>query len=216
MKGYAVFRKFSDPEIATAMLSLFSENRVKAILKDNSPSVDVTFSGNELQKEILLYVLEDHFSDAEYLLEKEAELAISNVDPSHYLFSFSNEELSEIILKPDEWSAFDFKLAQKLLNDRGVPVSDESVDKIKAQRNEELSRQDSLPNHKIFLSYLSVLFGGLPGIFLGYILMNYKKTLPSGQKVYGYDSKTRKAGLGLFWLAIPFTLFEWYLFFIQS
>ncbi|MEO9872149.1 hypothetical protein [Ekhidna sp.] len=213
MKGYSVFRKFLDSAQASEITNLLLESDIDTILKDNSPSVDVTFSGNELQNEILLYVRQEHFTEAEKLLEKEALDAINNVDSDHYLFSFSNEELSEIVLKPDEWSAFDLKLAQKLLNERGVSVSNQSISEIKAKRNEELGQQDSLPFYKILLSYLSVLAGGLPGIFFGYILMNYKKTLPNGQKVYGYDSKTRKAGNGLFWFAIPFTLFEWYLFF---
>ena len=210
MKEYAVFRKFLDTEQATATLNLLVENEIDASLKDNAPAVDVTFSGNELQNEVLLYVRQDHFSIAEKLLEEEALNAINNVDPSHYLFSFSNEELSEIILKPDEWSVFDLKLAQKLLNERGVSVSNESIAEIKKNRNEELAKPESLSTPKIILSYFSVFAGGLPGAFLGWHLMNHKRTLPDGRKSFGYDEKTRKAGRGLFILAILFTPWEWY------
>ena len=100
--NYAVFRKFSDVDQAKELASTLKDNGIEYELVDNSPTFDVTFSGNTLQNEVQLKIKQVDFDKANKLLEEEAKNLINQVNKDHYLFEFTNEELYEIIMKPDE------------------------------------------------------------------------------------------------------------------
>ena len=127
---------------------------------------------------------------------------LDNVDKTHYLFEFTNDELFDILSKPDEWNALDYQLAKKILNDRGREVNDEIIESLKEQRIAELAKPDESNRVWIFFGYLSALLGGLFGIIAGWHLFTYKKTLPDGQRVYEYSEKDRRHGRRIFYLGI--------------
>jgi hypothetical protein len=53
------------------------------------------------------------------------------VDPNHYLFHFTDEELFDLISKLDQWSMFDYSLATDILNERGIKTTKESISDLK-------------------------------------------------------------------------------------
>lgn len=112
---YSVFRKYPTILQAKELENLLNQNNIDTVLTDNIPPVDVSFSGSTLQNEYEIKIQFENFEKAEKILENEAENLIEQVDPNHYLFDFTDEELYEILLKSDEWSEFDYKLAQKIL-----------------------------------------------------------------------------------------------------
>lgn len=212
MKGYSVFKRYQDPAMAREVALLLREHGIACELEDNSPQVDVTMvGGQDFQKELLLSVKEEQFELAQQLLDKEAENAINQVGSDHYLYSFSNEELSEILLKPEEWNSFDVKLAQKILAEKGITVSNEKLEEIKKERNEQLAEPDSLSVWATIVGYITAFTGGIPGIFYGWYLVSFVKTLPNGKKVYGYDAKSRSNGKIILVLGIVMAIVEWYL-----
>jgi hypothetical protein len=46
----------------------------------------------------------------------------------------------------------------------------------------------------VILGYISCLFAGLLGMFVGAFLVSAKKTLPGGGTAYAFDEKSRKHG----------------------
>jgi hypothetical protein len=46
----------------------------------------------------------------------------------------------------------------------------------------------------IIVGYITAFLGGVLGIFIGWHLLSFKKTLPDGQRVYEYDTNARKHG----------------------
>ena len=64
---------------------------------------------------------------AEAALDEVAEKQITEVGNDHYLFSFTDEELLDVVRKADEWNALDRTLARKLLAQRGKPVEVSSL-----------------------------------------------------------------------------------------
>lgn len=75
----------------------------------------------------------------------------------------------------------------------------------------ELAKPDQRNRGWIYAGYFFAFPGGLLGIFIGWHLSTFKKTLPNGEKVYGYNVKDRTHGnriliIGLvmlvFWLAV--------------
>jgi amino acid transporter len=108
----------------------------------------------------------------------------------------------EVIIKADEWSPFDFVLARKILAERGKNMSDEDIAAINEKRIAELKVPDAPQTYWIVLGYIFALIGGLLGIFIGWFLMNYKKTLPDGEMVSEYSERDRKHGKRIFYIGI--------------
>jgi hypothetical protein len=46
----------------------------------------------------------------------------------------------------------------------------------------------------VILGYISCLFAGLIGMFIGAFVISAKKTLPGGRTAYAFDAKWRKHG----------------------
>ena len=119
---------------------------------------------------------------------------METVDKDHYLFGFTDEELFEIISKPDEWNEFDFQLAKKILRERGKEINQDTINLLKKQRLNDLAKPEEGQRNWIYAGYIFALLGGLIGVFIGWHLSTYRKTLPNGQQVYGYKQEDRKHG----------------------
>ncbi|WP_089372996.1 putative signal transducing protein [Dokdonia pacifica] len=199
---YAIFRKFPNLELATELKELLENHNIPCLLGDNVPSVDVTFSGNTLQHEVEVRIPQEDFETATKLLEKNAKNIINEIDRDYYLFDFTNEELYEILLKSDEWSAFDYTLAQNILLERGKPVDESLLNSLKNERLKDLAAPEGNQKPWIIAGYVFSFLGGFLGLIIGYFLWTSKKVLPNGQKVYSYAQKDRKHGKYIFYIGL--------------
>ncbi|MFI0427945.1 hypothetical protein [Mariniflexile sp. HMF6888] len=199
---FSIFRKFPTLEQANELAIELGKQGIDFILDDNVPPVDVTFAGNTLRNEIEIRIKQSDFEKAEEILEKNAETLMDEVDKDYYLFEFTNEELYEILLKSDEWSKFDYTLAQKILEKRGKSVDKDLLNSLKNERLKELAKPEGNQKPWIFAGYLFSLLGGFLGLVIGYFLWTSKKTLPNGQKVYSYTEKDRKQGMYIFYIGL--------------
>ena len=201
-ENYLIFRKFPTLEQAIELKDLLKESGIESVLADNVPPVDVTFTGNTLQNEIEIRIKQSDFKKAEGVLEKNAEDLIDQIDKDYYLFEFSDEELYEVLLKSDEWNAFDYTLAQKILKQRGKSVDKELLNSLKNERLKDLAKPEGNQKPWIIGGYLFSILGGFLGLIIGYFLWTSKKTLPNGQKVYSYSENDRKHGKYIFYIGL--------------
>lgn len=206
-ENYSVFRKYPTLEQVKDLESLLNKNDIATEIADNIPPVDSSFSGNTLQNQYEIKILLTDFEKAEKILDENAESIIDQIDKDYYLFSFSDDELYEILLKADEWNEFDYKLAQKILIQRGKSVDTELLKALKKQRIELLAKPEENQKSWILAGYTFAILGGFLGILIGYSLWTFKKSLPNGQKVYSYNEKDRTHGKNIFYIgliALPF------------
>ncbi|MBV7267979.1 DUF2007 domain-containing protein [Winogradskyella luteola] len=201
-ENYSIFKKFPTLEQANELKELLKENGIESVLADNIPPVDVTFSGNTLQNEFEVRIKQSDFEKAEEILEKNAENLIDQIDKDYYLFEFTDEELFEILLKSDEWNAFDYTLAQKILKQRGKSVDKELLNSLKNERLRDLAKPEENQKSWIIAGYIFSLLGGFLGLIIGYFLWTSKKTLPNGQKAYSYSANDRKHGKHIFYIGL--------------
>lgn len=85
-------------------------------------------------------------------------------------------------------------LAQKLLKDRGHNIDQATIAALKQQRIEELAKPDTNQTLSVLAGYVFSIFGGIISIFIGWHLYSHKKTLPNGERAYGYSDNDRKHG----------------------
>jgi hypothetical protein len=161
--------------------------------------------------------------------DKYFQILIKDVSNDYYLFSFSDDELNDIIAKPDEWGSFDYQLAKELLKQRGKEISGNEIAFLKTERYKEISKPAQEKKSSVFFIYFICLVS-LPVVILtgksipiyffaialitGWVWGYSKKTLPDGQRIYSYDDYVRKHGriiviisAVLFILSIVFIVF---------
>ncbi len=170
---------------------------------DDTPTVDVTFSGiSVFAQETQLMIRQSDFEKARTIQDHEAEDVLTGIAEDYYLFEFSDDELFEILAKPDEWNPVDYKLSQRLLKERGHQVNDELLRSLKQDRIADLSKPDESQAGWIVFGYILLIFGGFFGFLIGWYLWTMKKTLPTGEKIYVYTKSDRKHGKRLFILGL--------------
>ena len=191
---FLIFEKFNNQNLAINFGKLLEENKIEYLIENISVKFDPILSNNEFGKEFCVKLKKTDFEKADNILSEKSKTEKNEVQKDYYLFSFSDEQLIDVIVKSDEWNKFDVELARKLLNEKGKEITEQEIKEIKKQRIIELSKPEEGQNIYIIIGYICAILGGLLGLFIGWHLLTYKKTLPNGSQVYAYSENDRKQG----------------------
>jgi len=216
--GFITYQKFDDPALADALAETLKENNIEHVIKEESSGFDPSFSMSRAAVDYAVKVHPDNFERINALLLKQEEKYTETVDKDYYLFTFTDDELMEVVTKADEWSAFDVVLARKLLTERGKSISDKDIVEIEEKRIEELKQPEKSQTAWIAFGYIAALSGvslvpylSFAGIFIGWYLSHGKKTLPDGKRIHIYTESDQRQGNIIFWLGIVvFGVAFWY------
>jgi hypothetical protein len=167
---------------------------ISAVLDDTTGFVESQFTHNELLHEFRVRLRKEDFARADVLLMEEADKELAEVADDHYLFSFSDRELQELLAKPDEWSAMDRLLARRLLKERGSDIGDAELEMMQEDRLAELAEPGNIHWYWIALGYALAGIGGIMGMVIGVSLATSKKTLPNGEQVPAWSQSDRQHG----------------------
>ncbi len=213
------FQTYASAEAAQPLLATLAQQGIeyRTSVDNGQLAFDPSFANNRLISKFIVKLRLADFERSTQVLAILNERALSQVDPKHYLFGFSDEELFDLLVKPDEWSAFDVTLASQLLLERGRDISPDTLRLLRQHRVAELAQPDKEHRAWVAGGYISALLGGLFGLMIGYQLHFHRKQLPDGRRVYAYSATDRAHGLRilvlatvslLFWLALRFGI--WY------
>jgi hypothetical protein len=192
--GLLVYKKFYEQDRANGLTEILADNGIDFELTEDRESLDSLYGDKQFSKQYFVKINGDDFKKVDSILLKLSEKELETVDKDHYLYSFTDEELFEIVSKPDEWNEFDFQLSKKILHERGKEINQDTIDLLKKQRLNDLAKPEEGQRNWIYAGYLFALLGGLLGVFIGWHLSTYRKTLPNGQQVYGYKQADRVHG----------------------
>ncbi|MGS0747539.1 hypothetical protein [Halpernia sp. GG3] len=131
---FLTYHKFNDEYLATNFAKTLTENKIKSYLKNNSTQFDPSFANNEILKEYRVKIPANEFCKAEVILKDFYEKLIEDLSEDYYIFSYSDEELLEIIHKDYEWNEFDVALADKILKQRNVSINYNNIEKEKLKK----------------------------------------------------------------------------------
>jgi hypothetical protein len=199
---FSNYKTFHDQEAAAAFTQVLKENQIEFEISEDRESLDSLYGDKHLGRQFFVKIQKQDFSRVDSILTAESENQLTQIDQSHYLFDFTDDELFEIVSKPDEWSVLDFQLAKKILKERGKDISEDTLRLLKTQRINELAKPEDSSMAWIYAGYLFALLGGLIGVFMGLALMTSKKTLPDGQKMYSYSVAHRNHGTRIFFIGL--------------
>jgi|SRR6185312_9423 len=198
---FITYQKFNDPALAEELVGLLTKHAIDYTVQEEFTGFDPSLAMGNEAIDYAVKIKSSDFDRANKLLTEYDEKNIKGVDADYYLFGFSDDELIEVVTKADEWSSFDVVLARKLLADRGKNISDEEIAIIHKKRLEDLKTPERPQTFWIIAGYIFAFGGGILGFFIGWHLSTYKKTLPNGQRVFGYIESDRKHGKQIFYLS---------------
>lgn len=198
---FITYKTFNDPALANEIAELFELNNVEYAITEETSGFDPSMVMSNAPVDYCVKIKGEDFDRADQLLQQYEERNIEEIGKDYYLFGFTDVELTGILIKPDEWSTFDYVLARKILNERGNYISEGDIASLKSARIEELKKPYSPQTLWIVAGYVLALAGGILGFFIGWHLSTYKKTLPDGERVYGYIESDRKHGSRIFFLS---------------
>jgi hypothetical protein len=207
---FLTFQRFNDEALANDLIQVLKQNKIRYLV-DTTGNFDPTFSNSESNKEFKIKLLQEDFERVNDLLLKIISEEIESVSSDYYLFEFSDEELIDIIIKADEWNRFDYLLAQKILKERGKEIHPDLVRGLRKQRISELAKPEQSSRAWLYSGYILAVMGGIIALIIGWHLMTNKKTLPTGDRVYGFTASDRTHGTRIFWLGLFFLAF-WFIF----
>lgn len=210
-KELVEFRKFNDPSISADMTKLLEQHSIYFETEDTKKYFDVSFANDPLQQDIIIKIRQEDFATAQSILLKYYEDKTDDIDKDYYLYEFSNEELTEILNKPDEWGPLDYVLARKILKERGITYNNETLEAFKKERVSALAKPEKKQAGLITFGYIFLLFFWPVTIVFGLLLTTSKKVLPSGERVFVYSEADRKHGKTMLTIAVALTALAFFL-----
>lgn len=196
------FKIFSDYEHAREIFGVLTSNGLKTELEDNSEQFNPSFTSTLFSKQYRIKLLPSDFELATNVCRTYFRNEVAEMNEDYYLYDFSDEELRELLIKPDEWSLFDYFLAEHILKNRGTEVETAAIQEEKNAHLQKLAEPEKRPVLLLIFGYLFSFGSGFIGLLIGWILFNSKKTLYTGEEVYTYQHRDRVHGYAMFGISI--------------
>ena len=199
---YRTFRIFPDNETAQDLALVLKEANIPYLIEEDALVFDASYANHPLNRDYRLKLRQEDFGRANEVLEIYYKEQLDKVDPDYYLFSFTDEELQEILAKPDEWGHLDYQLAMVILQKRGKALQPQQTQELREKRLGELTKPEGVSGSSLLFAYVFGILFFPVGIFIGWNWANARKTLPDGNKVPVYTAAVQKHGLVIFVVAV--------------
>lgn len=201
------FQRFNDIGLATEFADKLTQLGIYCEIDNQTVPFDVTYANNPLEDDIRIKLRPHDFVKANNALDEYYRSQFDTLDKDYYLFGFTNDELLEVIAKPDEWNRLDYQLAQKLLKERGAEIQPGTIEELNKERIITLSKTEGMSAIWIYAGYIAAVLGGLIGIIIGLLLVYARKTLPNGTRVYLNTSNQRLHGKAILAISVVSLIF---------
>lgn len=208
MSEFLTYSKFYTNEEAEAFAALLQKNGIPFDAEREGATLDVLYLGEDTDPRYLVKVRQQDFRKVNELMKHEMERQVEYVRSDYYLYQFTNEELAEVVRRPDEWNYFDQALAKKLLSQRNVALEAIPVGAVFSE--EDLHQPSKLEGVWLVLAYLGAVLFPFAGVPLGAVLFRSKRTLRDGTKVPLFDVVSMNHG----WVLLAIGVVRSTLFFL--
>lgn len=183
------YARFYTEEESTELCSFLQKHNIPYLIEKDREVLDKIYVGDTLDPMINLKISSKDFSKVNELILTDFEIDINQVAKDYYLFTFSDQELEQVLQGGNEWNYFDRALANKLLTEKNIFVTDT------AQKTDALLfKPYHLSTGWLLAQYLMAIVFGYVGILIGAATLTAYKTMANGQKQKMYDAEAREHG----------------------
>lgn len=202
MNKFLPYQSFASEAVAQPLLLLLEHHQIPVETGWAKPDFDVSMANNATDTRFVIRLQAASFEQARQLEESENDLLVVQAAPDHYLYGFTDDELFEILVKPDEWNSYDVSLARHILRLRGREVSPDTVQLLRRHRLAEMAKPEPSQKAWIVAGYFFAVLGGILGIIIGWHLHFHKKTLSDGTQVRAFSPRDRIHGFRILLLGV--------------
>lgn len=206
MSAFQQYQSFISADAAQPLIDLLFKHGVLFETGYDKPVYDPKMAFNETENRFVVRLKPTDFEAARALEDQASEELVTDAEPDHYLFGFTDEELLEVVMKRDEWSSFDVALAGRILRERGRDVTPDTVRLLRQYRAVELTQPEASQKVSIIAGYAMALLGGIIGIIIGLNLLYAKKKLLDGTQGPAYSEADRAHGFRIILLGFVVAL----------
>lgn len=135
----------------------------------------------------------------------EASFEESELPEDHYLHTSTEEELLEILAKPEDWDPYLVLHARRLAEARGAQL-EAKIETKAAEISEQMTQGIAAPMWQLMLGWAAVVFGGFLGVIIGYSLAYSKEKNLQGE-YFTYNEATRETGGIMLWCGLAMVIF---------
>lgn len=192
MSEFLTYSKFFTNEEAEAFAALLQKHHILFDTERLRTPLDNLYQGEDTEPRYLVKILQADFGKVNELMKLEMERQVEYVRSDYYLYQFSNEELADVLRKPDEWNYFDQALAKKLLSQRNIAL--EAIPAGSLFSEEDLYQPNRIELIWLVFAYAASLLIPYAGLPLGIVLISGRRTLKDGSKVPLYDPWSKNQG----------------------
>ncbi len=203
MSGQLIkYRSFNDKALATELYQKLAEEGIPVVWEDTEGFFDASFANYEFLNVYYIKLKHEDFKRADEILMQSVSESKDEPVGDYYLLSFSNDELMDVLRKPDEWNEFDRYWAKKILDKKGIEVDQEKLEQVRAERLTELKQPWALDKLWIICAialwvaafWFIHIYIAVAVIFIGAYIALSKKTMPDGQRVKAFSPGDRLIG----------------------
>jgi|GEM_PF-479028 len=207
---YRDFQTYTSGAAAQPLLAALRRQGIvpHTAFDNGQPIFDASFANNQHTSKFTVQLRLADYDAGRQVLASLNENALSQANPNHYLFTASDEELFDLLLKPDEWSGFDVALASQLLHLRGHNTSPEALRLVQQRRLATLAQSppeaeaEASPTHLLLAGYLLALAGGVGGLLIGHRLAYWRSQRPDDRHGLAYPAPIQAHGRRILALSI--------------
>lgn len=176
-----------DGEAVAEVCAILDSAGIPYTTGSTAPNFDISTIGSGNDAVVIISVRKHDFVAARSAMENEY-LKYALPD-DHYLKSFSNEELAEVLGKSSEWSPYDVAHARELAKAKGIDPAE--IERLHDEKMDQLRKGKPASPALLICGWVFTLLGGLIGLGIAWSICYMKEKTPDGD-FHTYDEKSRQ------------------------
>ena len=165
MEELLAYQTFSLKSEAVEIAEKLRGAGIIAEVVEKATGLGGVFVGSNYADGYILRIASADFPKANSILYNRNEITAEAIDPHHPLNAMSDAELKDIVAKPDEWGADNYKIAVALLKNRNITISEKELTEMQEDRIAALSERKHMNPALLFIGYFTALSPVIANLF---------------------------------------------------
>jgi len=132
MDKFIEYQTFPEIEIASEIIEILKRNDIPYQIDDSASRFQVVGFGDTSINKIALQIRESDIDKVNLLISEK------QTEEDHYLYTFSDTDIIDVIANPNEWTSQEYSIAQQIFKQRNLIVS---ADDIKSARKQKMTEK---------------------------------------------------------------------------
>lgn len=147
MNTFVEYQKFPSAEIAIELISILDENKISYQVDDKGLGYSII--SNPFDNFIIVKIQRKNIKKVNELTQKQEQLDYNDINEDHYLYTFSDKDIIDVIANPSEWTKIEIRLANEIAKQRKLELSAENINSAKIKKLKEIVREEQDANNKV-------------------------------------------------------------------